>query len=118
MKFIQILACTLSLLSPLSSDETKSTQEVEVQIKLTCPVSDEYTTFAQSIPEGVDDSVSYEEWRDSFVDSMTKLIALVKSGKIDDCNWSASAEDIDSTDDSQTPTPENKTNTTPNPTKS
>lgn len=102
-----ILAFTPTLISSLKAADAQApqemadaqaTQEIEVEIKLSCPVSAEYNAFSNAIPKGVDDSVSYEEWRDSFVDGMTKLIALVKSGKIEDCTWTASAEDMDSDD--------------------
>lgn len=79
------------LLSPMVFAEDCKTHEVSVEIKISCPMSDELEEFAKSIPDHSSvQSVSFEEWKVSFVNSMTKLISLVESEKVGNSLWSAS----------------------------
>jgi hypothetical protein len=64
---------------------------ISIDIKVSCPMSEEFNAFVQSIPHG--QSVSYEEWRDGFVNNMTQLIYLAESGKIASSSWSVKTDD-------------------------
>ncbi len=77
--------------------EEKKTHEISMEIKISCPMSDGLQEFVNSIPEISSQSVSFEEWKKSFVNSMTQLIKLVENEKIAASFWSAKT-DIDSID--------------------
>ncbi len=91
MKYIVFgLACFLALnAQALEPHLGKGPREVTVEIKLTCPMSEELTEFMKSIPQTSEDSTSLDEWQTSFANSMTKLIQLVKSGKMESSLWTA-----------------------------
>ncbi len=94
---MKLLLCSMSLLSSLGTLKAEATQEISININISCPMSEEYSALLQTIPQG-EPTVSFEEWRDSFVENMTKLIALVESGKVGDCGWQVSAGDKTSTE--------------------
>lgn len=67
--------------------------EVAIEIKIDCPLSPELKDFAKSIPPAGSQSASFEDWKNSFVNNMTKLIHLVQSEKISHSFWSAKTDD-------------------------
>jgi hypothetical protein len=56
--------------------------DIAVDIRINCPESDELKNFVRSIPKSDDNySGSFEEWKNSFKETMTQLIRLVDSEK-------------------------------------
>lgn len=60
--------------------------EINVEIKINCPMSEELQNFFNSTP--TKQSANYEEWRSAFIDNFTQLIKLVESNKINAGTWS------------------------------
>ena len=67
--------------------------EVAIKIKIHCPMSEELIKLVQSLPYPEDRSVDFEDWKTSFVHSMSELIHLVESGKISSSSWAAKTDD-------------------------
>ncbi len=63
-----------------------------VEIKVSCPMSEEYLDFVNSIPKNDDVPPSFEEWKASFTHNMTKLIQLVESEKVGNSFWGVKIE--------------------------
>jgi hypothetical protein len=82
-----LLACT-----QLQAEEEKS-HDILVQIQLTCPECPELANFTKSIPEAGHNPASYEEWKESFVTNMTRLIELVQSDNVYNASWGASSQE-------------------------
>lgn len=84
------VACICLSASHLQAVES---HEIAIDIRIRCPSSPEFENFVKSIPPAGYNSASYEEWKASFVSSMTQLICLVESGKISSSFWSAKTDD-------------------------
>lgn len=91
-RFVKTFSAFFILVSPMLFAEEERTQEIAVEIKIKCPMSDEFMEFARSIPEVSEETVSYEEWKASFVKSMFQLINLIESEKIDQAYWTAKTD--------------------------
>lgn len=79
-----------------SSEYTKADEkshEIAINIKINCPMSTELKDFVKSIPPAGNYSSSFEEWKSSFINNMTKLIRLVESEKISNSFWSVQTDD-------------------------
>lgn len=61
--------------------------EFTMEIKIQCPPSEEFRAFWESIPSGENESVSFEEFQFSFVQTLNQLVCLVESGKIYQSSW-------------------------------
>ena len=86
------VACLLVLkVQALEPDQQRGKEpyNVTVEIKLTCPMSEELTAYVNSVPPAGERSTSLSEWQASFVNSMNQLIHLVESGKMSDSVWSS-----------------------------
>ncbi len=66
--------------------------DIAVDIKINCPMSIELENFVNSIPPAGDYSSSFEDWKSSFVSSMTQLIRLVESEKVSNSSWSVKTD--------------------------
>ena len=53
---------------------------VKIEITMLCPPSEEFENFKSVVPNGETQFNSYEEWTQSFVLNMQKMIELVQSG--------------------------------------
>ena len=91
-RLIRSFSAFFILLSPMLFAEEEKSHEILVEVKIKCPMSDEFKEFARSIPEASVQTVSYEEWKTSFINSMFQLINLVESEKITDANWTAKTD--------------------------
>jgi hypothetical protein len=74
------LAC-VCVASFVSANGTEM-KEVKFDGKLLCPVSKELQNLEAVIPSAGEQVSSYEEWANSFVASMEKMIELVKNRKV------------------------------------
>lgn len=83
---------TFLVITSIGYAETRQTEEIVVKINFTCPLSEELEAFKATLPNTKLENVSYEEFQSDFTESMTKLIELVKSGKVDSSNWSVNSE--------------------------
>ena len=88
---IELVVIQLKDNAPVIKKE-KNSQNVALNIKLSCPPSDEFQQFVKSIPPAGNYSSSLAEWRSSFVNSMNQLIQLVESEKIFNSWWSAKTD--------------------------
>jgi hypothetical protein len=61
--------------------------EIDLGIKIDCPMSEELESFMKTVPQNGDHPPSFNEWKDSFVSNMTQLIRLVESEKISNASW-------------------------------
>jgi hypothetical protein len=91
IKLSKIAFSVLTFLSATLGAEAiiPSEHDIAVEIKIRCPMSDEFAKFAQSIPDPQREHVTFEEWKSSFINSMSELIRLVESGKVNNSWWSA-----------------------------
>lgn len=88
---------TIQLKKSLGIDQLSKDGFYEVLFgaKLKCLMSVELKEFAKSIPlSGNYSSATFEEWKNSFVNTMTQLIYLVESENIFDSFWFAQADEI------------------------
>jgi hypothetical protein len=72
------LACVL-VASFVNANGTEL-QEVNIEVKLVCPPSEEFDSFRKVINN--QDHQNYEEWVQNFELNMQKLLELVKSGHV------------------------------------
>jgi|GEM_PF-4339177 len=80
------LALLLFVFSSLIADE-----KITVEIEINAQMSEELEALKESIPTGESDS--WDEWKDSFVKNMNRLIDLVESGKVGNTVWSIDIEE-------------------------
>lgn len=91
---IKTLFLFLFAISPLTAHAVKKEpHEVTIEVKIKCPMSEELKEFVKSIPAPDEQSVSFDDWKESFTTSMEHFIRLVESGKICDAHWSAKTDD-------------------------
>jgi hypothetical protein len=84
MKSFLITICFFSLVLGLSE-----TQNITVEIKISCPKSVEFNKFLKSIPTGPEStSDDFEEWKISFINNMKALLELVESENVNNTSWS------------------------------
>jgi quercetin dioxygenase-like cupin family protein len=88
---IELVVIQLKDNAPVMKKETNS-HNVALNIKLSCPPSDEFQQFIKSIPPAGNYSSSLTEWKSSFVNSMNQLIQLVESEKIFGSWWSVKTD--------------------------
>jgi hypothetical protein len=86
------VAAVLVLFCPLLYAEIEQPHSIAMEIKILCPSSEEFSSFAGSIPEQ-GEYVTYEEWKNSFVNNFTQLLNLIESGKIYNASWSVKTDD-------------------------
>lgn len=86
------LACLVGC--SLHAEEQEPLKEVNIQIKLICPTSDELENLKNVIPENTGSPVTYEEFSHSLKINLAQLIELVDSGKVHDSFWSIYIEDL------------------------
>ena len=84
----KFIVSSFLFLTAASADEEK-THDITVQIKINCPSSEAFAEFAKALPEAGQHTESFEEWQQSFIANMSRLIALVESGQVNDSGWSA-----------------------------
>ncbi len=77
----------------MADDAPQNSQDIALDIRINCPMSDEYEEFLNAIPTPGSHTVDYEEWKASFIDSMTKLINLLESDQVNTSFWSVTAEE-------------------------
>jgi hypothetical protein len=65
-------------------------KEVNIEVKLLCPLSDELQNLLDALPKTYNGNENYEEWKQNFVAAMRKTIELVESGKVSGYSWSTS----------------------------
>lgn len=70
--------------------------DIVVKIRISCPPSDEFQQFLQSIPPPGNYSSSFDEWKYSFIHNMRYLIQLVESENIGNSWWSVETDVEDS----------------------
>jgi len=90
---IELIIVQLKSTSTLPKTLDDNTHEVAVDIHIQCPMSDELKSFVKSIPENDTTPPTFDEWQSSFVNNMTQLIRLVKSGKVRHSEWSVQTDD-------------------------
>jgi hypothetical protein len=69
----------------------KKPHEITIDIKIDCPMSEELANFVKSIPDH--QSTNFDEWKASFINSLTQLIQLVESEKVYSSYWSVNIDD-------------------------
>lgn len=88
------IAASFLLFASANADEPQEkTHDITIQVHINCPESPEFTAFAQSIPAAGQHSTSFEEWKASFVASMTRLIALVESEQVNNSSWGVNTQE-------------------------
>ncbi len=90
---VELIIIHLKNSMPISAAVDENSHDIAVDIKINCPMSSELQDFVKSIPAKNDHSLNFEEWKSSFVDSMTQLIRLVESEKVFNSFWSVKADD-------------------------
>ncbi len=85
-----ILASFLCL-ATASADEEK-THDITLQIHINCPESEEFMDFVKTVPEPGHHAKDFEEWKESFIANMTRIIALVESEQVNNCSWGVNTE--------------------------
>lgn len=67
--------------------DEEPTHSVTLEMALKCPYSMELQNLIDSIPPIDRDSPEWEEWKQSFVNNMQRLIELVESDKVGNSYW-------------------------------
>jgi len=93
MKFLSTCILSTLLATAAYADEQEKTHNVTIQVQINCPVSDEFLEFAKSVPPAGQHTESFDDWKASFVASMTRLIQLVESEKVNNCGWGCNIEE-------------------------
>jgi hypothetical protein len=97
MKMVLIaLGCFLSLNAQANAEtvkKEKGAHDIAIEIKIICPMSEEYKQFVESIPVEGEYRTDFTEWKSSFINNMNKLISLVESGNVCDSSWSVTTGD-------------------------
>lgn len=88
---VELIIIQLKNIKPVNKTDENS-HEIAIDIKINCPMSNELKEFVRSIPPTGNYSVSFGEWKSSFVNNMTKLIQLIESEKVMNSYWSAKAD--------------------------
>ena len=89
--FLALALSTLFATSAIHADDVQ-THDIVLQIQLNCPESQEFSDFVASIPAAGQHTVSFEEWKTSFVANMNALIALVENGQINQSTWGVNTQ--------------------------
>jgi hypothetical protein len=77
----------------VSKKEEPKSYDVMVDLKINCPMSGGLKEFVKSIPPADRRSVNLEEWKASFINSMSSLIRMIENEKIYQAYWSAKTDD-------------------------
>jgi hypothetical protein len=79
--------------SPPILDKKENSHDVSVNIKINCPISDEFQEFVKSIPStAAGNDLSFDEWKSSFVKNMNQLVHLVESEQVFNSWWSVNTD--------------------------
>ncbi len=94
MKYITniFLLAVCSFATCFADDSDQKSRDISLDIRINCPMSDEYMEFFNTIPEAGNHSVEYEVWKEQFITSMTKLIELIESGKVNTSGWTVNTD--------------------------
>jgi hypothetical protein len=88
-----IFTCLFSFVTIiLSANEDAKLNEVKIAIELKCPMSPELQNLIDVVPQTNDQEITYEDWSQSFIINMQKLIELVESGKMGNASFSISID--------------------------
>ena len=90
---VELIIIQLKNKSPINTKADEKSHEIAIDIKMTCPMSNELEDFVKSIPLADNYSSSFEEMKFSFVNNMTQLIRLVESEKVFNSFWSVKTDD-------------------------
>lgn len=85
-----VLASFLFLAAASAGEE--KTHDITLQIQINCPESQEFLDFVKTVPEPGHHAKDFEEWKQSFVANMTRIIALVESEQVNNCSWGVNSE--------------------------
>jgi hypothetical protein len=89
---IELTIIQLKNNTTFSKTVDEKSHQIAVDIKISCPMSHGLKEFVKSIPPAERSSVNFDEWKASFVSSMTNLIRLVENEKIFSSYWSAKTD--------------------------
>ncbi|MES2344901.1 MAG: hypothetical protein V4494_03060 [Chlamydiota bacterium] len=90
---VELITILLKNNEPVLPRENIQSHDIAVDIRINCPTSEELSDFVKSIPLPGHYSTTFEEWKSSFVNNMTKLIRLVESEKVFNSWWSVRNEE-------------------------
>lgn len=71
----------------------EKTHDIQLQIQINCPESEQFAEFLKTIPEPGHHAQSFEEWKAMFLANMNSLVALVESEAVNNCAWGVNAQE-------------------------
>lgn len=90
---VELIIIQLKNSTPIDTKTDEKSHKIAIDIKINCPMSSELKDFVKSIPPAGYHSSCFEEWKSSFMNSMTQLIGLVESKKVFNSFWSVKTDD-------------------------
>lgn len=71
------------------------TYRIKMTVEMECPASEELQAFINAQPVGSEESLTdYQQWKFSFLQSISRLEQLVESEKIYNSSWSVTTDKI------------------------